>query len=321
MNRRWTLVLAFCLLDMSMLARAQPAEHLRRIGWLSPIGGPRLAFVEALRQQGWVDGKNIAFEIRDVRGQREKLTAMAADLVAARVDVIVAVAPAAIQAARRSTSTIPIVMAFWGGPDLVESGVVSNYARPGGNVTGVDMRLSLLDAKRLDMLRQALPNAKRIAVLVHDEMAFEAQLPPVRDTARAAGLDLLIVNTRQFDGGYERAFEAISRSEASALLVMSSPDFSRDRKLLIDEAARWRVPAMFGDGTGEGALMTYAAPVEGLDRLAASYVDRIFRGAKAGDLPIEQPTKYQFTVNLRTAKALGITIPQSTLLRADLVID
>lgn len=212
-------------------------------------------------------------------------------------------------------------MAWWGGPDLVESGIVASYARPGGNVTGVDMRLSALDAKRLDMLYQSIPKARKIAVLIHDEKLFEPQLPPVRDAARAAGLELLVVNTRDSDRGYEGAFEAVARSGAAALLVMSSPEFGRDRKSIIEQAARWRVPTMYGEGAREGALMTYAAPNEALDRQAATYVDRILRGAKAGELPVEQPTKYQFVINLKTATALGITIPQSMLLRADEVIE
>jgi putative ABC transport system substrate-binding protein len=178
-----------------------------------------------------------------------------------------------------------------------------------------------MDAKRLDLLRQALPHARQIAVLIHDDKAFEPQLPPVREAARSARLELVVFHTRNYERGYGEAFAAIARSGAAAMLVMSSPDFARDRKLLIEEAARWRIPAIFPEGSGEGALMSYTASNEVLDRLVATYVDRILKGAKAGDLPIEQPTQFQYTINLKTAKTLGIAIPQATLMRADVIVE
>ena len=149
-------------------ARAQPAERARRIGWLSGTTGVRSTLNEGLRELGWIEGRDIAFEVRNAEGQRERSLPLAKELVAAQVEIIVAVAPLAIRAARQATNEIPIVMAWWGGPDLVEAGLIASYARPGGNVTGVDMLLSALDAKRLDILRQAVPKATKVAVLIHN---------------------------------------------------------------------------------------------------------------------------------------------------------
>ena len=183
------------------------------------------------------------------------------------------------------------------------------------------MMLQALDAKRLDLLHQAVPKVKKVAVLIHDRQLFEPQLPPVREAARQLGLELHIVNTRDTDRGYEGAFEAIARAGAGALLVMASPDFGRDRKLIMEQAARWRVPAIHAAGAREGGLMSYGTNNEELDRQAARFVDRILRGAKPGDLPVEQPTRFELAINLETAKALGLTFPQSIRLRADQVIE
>ena len=170
---------------------------------------------------------------------------MAKDLVAAKVELIVAMGPGAIRAAMQATSEMPIVMAWWGGPDLVEAGVIASYARPGGNVTGVDMLLSALDAKRLDVLHQAVPKATKIAVLIHGRQVFEPQMPAVREVARKAGLTLEMADTGDSASAYDGAFETIVRTQCQALLVMASPDFGRDRKLIIERAARARVPAIY----------------------------------------------------------------------------
>ncbi len=306
------------------LGWTQQAGKTYRIGWLGTAAlGPRPTFRAALREMGWIEGKDFVFEVRIAAdGQSEQLPVLAADLMRANVDVVVAVAPSAIRAAKLATTKTPIVMAFWGGSDLVESGIVASLARPGGNITGVHMLLQTLDAKRLELLHHAVPNAKRIAVLIHDRQAFEPQLPPVREVARQAGLELVIVNTRDGDRGYDGAFEAINRAGAQALLVMGSPVFQRDRKLISDLAARWRMPAIVGSRSSaqDGLLMAYGTIEEELDRQAARFVDRILRGANPGDLPIEQPTKFELVINLKAAKTLGLTIPQSLLLRADEVI-
>ena len=276
-----------------------------------------------MRELDWVEGRNISFETRNTQGQRERSPELAKELVAAKVNVIVAVAPIAIRAAAQATREIPIVMAGWGGPDLVESGVIASYARPGGNVTGVDMLLSALDAKRLDVLRQAVPKATKIAVLVHNPQIFEQDRPAVREVARKSGLTLEIVGTTPSSPDYDEAFAAMVRVQCQALLVMASPIFERDRKQIIERAARARVPAIYALAANaqEGGLIAYATTAVELDRQVARQLDRILRGAKPGDLPVEQPSRYQLVINLSTARALGLAIPHALLLQADQVIE
>ena len=298
---------------------------MRRLGWLSGTADLQLraTLTEALRELGWVDGRNIDFERRNHDGQRDRAVSVARELVAAKVELIVAVAPVAIRAAMQATSDVPIVMAWWGGPDLVEAGVIASYARPGGNVTGVDMLLSVLDAKRLDVLRQAVPKTTKIAVLIHNRQTFEPQMPAVREVARKAGLTLEIVDTRDSSTSYGDAFEAIARSRCQALLVMASPLFARDRKQIIEHAARSRVPTIHGSSLNvrEGGLISYGTIALELDRQVARQIDRILRGAKPGDLPVEQPSRYEMAINLSTARALGLVMPQALLLQADQVIE
>ena len=331
LNRRSILAGALALASGSLVtlesARAQASGRLHRIGYLSGTDTRmRPTLSEALRERGWIEGRNIAVETvagRDFDAQRERAAPLARELVAARVDLIIAVAPAAIRAAIQATRDIPIVMAWWGGPDLVESGLVSSYARPGGNVTGVDMLLSLLDAKRLNVLHQAVPHATRIAVLVHNRQIFEKERPAVREVARKSGLTLEIVETGDSSRGYDGAFEAIARSQCQALLVLASPIFERDRKLIIEHARRDRVPTIYtlAANAQEGGLIAYGTSALELDRQVARQVDRILRGAKPGDLPIEQPSRYQLVINLATARDLGIAIPQPLLLQADQIIE
>jgi len=300
-------------------APAQQAGTLRRVGWLSPTTGLRPAFLDAMRGFGWSEGKNIAYEVRAVDGRRERLAGAAAELAAAKVDLIVAVAPSAIGAARQATRDIPIVMAWWGGPDLVEAGIVASYARPGGNVTGVDMLLRLLDAKRLDILHEAVPRARKIAVLVYDMKRYEPQLPPVRKVAATRALELEVQDAMQASRDYDGAFEAFAAAKAQALLVMWGPDVGRDWKTIVELANRWRLPAIYdkAEHAREGGLLSYGTHFSEMDRQAASYVDKILRGAEPGMLPVEQPTRYELVVNQTTARALGITVPRTLLLRAD----
>ena len=331
LNRRSILAGALSLASASLVtlegARAQASGRLHRIGYLSGTDTRmRPTLSEALRERGWIEGRNFAVETvagRDFDAQRERAAPLARELVAARVDLIIAVAPAAIRAAIQATRDIPIVMAWWGGPDLVESGLVSSYARPGGNVTGVDMLLSLLDAKRLNVLHQAVPQATRIAVLVHNRQIFEKERPAVREVARKSGLTLEIVETGDSSRGYDGAFDAIARSRCQALLVLASPIFERDRKLIIEHARRDRVPTIYtlAANAQEGGLIAYGTTALELDRQVARQVDRILRGAKPGDLPIEQPSRYQLVINLATARDLGIAIPQPLLLQADQIIE
>jgi len=321
--RRRKLIALGAAVVWPLAALAREPGKIYRIGFLLPSTGLREEFRDALRELGWIEGKTVAFEVRQAEGRRERLPDLAADLVRSNVDIIVAQAPAAIRAAKQATTTIPIVMAFWGGPDLVQSGVVASFARPGGNVTGVQMMLYALDGKRLDLLHQAVPSARKIAVLMHDRTpGNEVQLPPVRHVARERGLELQIVDVGEH-GGYEGAFDAIVKIGPDALLVMDSPDFSRDRKLIIELAARKRVPAMLftDDSAREGALIAYFVSRADLYRMAAHFVDRILKGAKPADLPVEQPSKFELRINLKAAKELGLTIPTTLLAYADEVIE
>ena len=294
-----------------------------KIGWLTPATGLPAEFRDALREFGWIEGTTIVFEVRQAEDRRERLPDLATDLVRSNVDIIAAVAPSAIRAAKQATTTIPIVMSFWGGPDLIQSGIIASHARPAGNITGVEMMLYALNAKRLDLLHQAVPTARKIAVLVPDRAPpNEVQLPPVRHVARERRLELQIVDISQH-GGYEGAFDAIVRIGADALLVMDSPVFGRDRKLIIELAARKRVPVMLNstDSARDGALIGYGVNRAELYRMAARFVDRILKGAKPADLPVEQPTKFELGINLKTAKELGLTIPPTLLAGADEVIE
>ena len=325
LGRRRSLALVVAALTAPNIAAVQSPDRVRRIGWLRVSGSPgvRLTLVEALRELGWVEGRNIIIEPRHAEGRREQALALAKELVVANVELIVAEAPTAIRAAMQATADVPIVMAWWGGPDLVASGVIGSYSRPGGNVTGVDMLLSALDAKRLDVLRQAVPNATKIAVLIHDRQTFEPQMPAVREVARKSGLSLEVFDTRNNSVSYNETLEAIARAQCQAVLVMSSPLFARDNELIIDAAARARVPAIAAPtlNAAEGALITYGTTPRELDRQVARQVDRILRGARPGDLPVEQPSRFELVINQSAARALGLVIPPSLLLQADKVIE
>ncbi len=212
------------------LAMAQPGTRVRRLGWLSPLVSPRPTFRDAMRELGHVEGKTFVFETRIAEDKYERLPALAAELVSAKVDLIVAVGPAAVRAAKGATKSIPIVIAWWGGPDLVESGVVASFARPGGNITGVHMLSMILDEKRLELLLQAVPAAKRVGVLTHEGIQFEPMLAPIRKAATALAVQLHTVDVGEA-GGYERAFDVMVQKGVQALLVVASPKFDPERKL------------------------------------------------------------------------------------------
>ena len=292
---------------------------IARIGFLTPAsGGPPKALVGALRTLGYVEGQTIIFEVRAAENDLDRLPALAAELVRSKVDIIVAVSRPAILAAKQATSTIPIVMRFWGAEGLIESGVVASFARPGGNITGVYMLAAELDAKRFELLLEALPNARKVAVLNRgNSMPFTQ----VRQVARAAGIQLLVTDPPGPEG-YDRVFDAMAKAHVDAVLVLSFPRFYYERQQIIETAAKHRVPVMYdwGEIARDGGLMAYGTVIAELDGRVAIHLDRILKGAKPGDLPVEQPTKFEFVVNLRTAKALGLTFPQSILVRADELI-
>ena len=299
---------------------AQQTGPLVRIGWLNPATiPPRESFREALRELGYIEGKNVTFETRLAEGNLDQLPELAVQLIRLKVDIIVAVGPNAIKAAHQATHTIPIIMAFWGTEGLIESRIVGSFAKPGGNVTGVYMLASELDAKRLELLLQAVPKAKTIAVL---DPGPGFTLTQVQQVARAARVQLRIVEVPG-DKGYEGAFEAMIKARIDALLVPSVPRFSQDRQRIVALTAKYRMPAMYEWGAiaEEGGLMAYGPIQAELDRLAAGYVDKVLRGTRPAELAVAQPTKFELVINMKTAKALGLTIPQAVLLRAERVIE
>jgi putative tryptophan/tyrosine transport system substrate-binding protein len=305
---------------------AREAGKVPRVGSLGPRtradGAPFLdAFVRGLRDLGWVEGKNIAIEYRWAEGRSDRLAELAADLVRLKVDVILAANTQAAVAARNATRTIPIVMGTAGDP--VAIGLVASLAQPGGNVTGLSFSVGLeMFTKELEMLKETVPSVHRVAVLsnptnpAHTQWTKDAPL-----AARSLGVQFQILQTRG-PGELDNAFAAMTRERAGALLVLADSLFALHRARVQGLAAKNRLPAMYGsrEYAEAGGLMSYGVDVRANFRRAAAYVDKILRGVKPADLPVEQPTKFELVINQRTAKALGLTIPQSMLLRADEVI-
>jgi ABC-type uncharacterized transport system substrate-binding protein len=310
-----------------LAAEAQQAAKNARIGYLAnhPAGdlGPHLraAFLQGLRDLGYVEGGNLVIEYRFAEGQLERFPALAAELVALKVDVIVTAGstPSAL-AAKQATRTVPIVFIAAGDP--VTSWLVSSLARPGGNVTGLSSLVLELVGKCLELLKQAVPEVSRVAVLWRPgalgERTEREILKRAEVAARALGVRLQFVEARG-PADFDRAFSEMTRARASALTVLPTGEFSRERRRLVDLAAKNRLPTVFPwrEGVDAGGLMAYGPDHADIFRRAATYVDRVLKGAKPADLPAEQPTKFEFVINLKTAKALGLTIPQSVLVRAD----
>ena len=301
---------------------AQPPRQVVHVGILNS-GAAKDArvdeFRDGLRELGYVEGQNLAIVYRWADGRQERLPELAAELVASHVDVIVAVG-AAVWAAKQQTSTVPIVIAFSGDP--VATGMVSNLARPGANLTGVSLMSSDLAAKRLELLKQTSPRIARLAVLYNPaERASAPELQETEAAARTLGVTLQPLEDRRPDD-LKQLFAAAARGRSDALIVLAHAFAFQNRGRIIELAARQRLPTMYGwrEFVDAGGLMSYGPNVHAMVRRAASYVDRILKGAKPGDLPIEQPTKFELVINLKSAKALGLTIPQSVLIRADEVI-
>jgi len=334
MDRRAFLAGTATLLAAPLAAEAQPGK-MYRIGFLSPSSpsdperlaspfgeGGLAAFRQGLRDLGYAEGQNISIEPRWAEGRFERLPDLAAELVRLKVDVIVSVVTQATVAAKNATRTIPIVLVAAGDP--VGSGLVPNLARPGGNVTGPSSMYADLAGKQLELLMKTAPKVSRVAVLWNPANAvWQAQmLRQTENAARALGLQRQLLEVRGPDE-LEGAFAAMTRERANALLVQVDVIFALHAQRIADLAAKHRMPAMYGarEHVGAGGLMSYAPNVLDLFRRAATYVDKILKGAKPADLPVEQPSKFEFVINLKTAKALGLKIPQSLLLQADQVIE
>ncbi|HKX04516.1 MAG TPA: ABC transporter substrate-binding protein [Methylomirabilota bacterium] len=324
-RRAFLAMIGGSLLAVPPIAGAQPAAPRWRVGvllvLLSPTGPEAQAFRQGLRNAGYVEGRDVVIEWRSAAGDYTRLPPLATELVGHRVDVIVADTTQATEAARAATSTIPIVMAIVADP--VGSGVVANLSQPGGNITGLSIMLAELSAKRLQLLKDALPRVNRVAALWNPPTGYHARaLESLKAAAPSLPVELTPVSARTAEE-IGPAFEAVSRARAEALYVVDCPPFFTHRASIVKRAMSARLPVISGEKpyTDEGALMSYGPSYEDQLRRTTEYVDKIFKGARPSGLPIEQPKKFDLVINLKTAHALGLTIPPSLLQRADQVIE
>ena len=313
-----TLLLGGAAAAWPLAARAQQQPKLPRVGVLVPANPEPFwsEFRAGLTQHGYIEGQNLAFEFRSADGKPERLRGLADELVRLKVDIIVASLTPAVTAARDATTEIPIIMAWAGDP--IGTGLISSLARPGGNITGLAGPTGL-SGKNLELIRDVLPSTRRVAVLANAADPFtRPYVEQFEDGGRMLGIAIQTIRVRGADE-FDAAFAAMINEQADAAIVQ--PSFPR--KPAIDLALKHRLPLLSGSPLlpREGGLMSYSINQNEMYRRAAFYVDRVLKGAKPADLPVEQPTKFELVVNLRTAKALGLTIPESFLLRADEVID
>jgi putative ABC transport system substrate-binding protein len=321
MDRRTFLAGTGALLAAPLAAEAQPA--VARIGYLSLAPGPSTrseALRQGFRELGYIEGQNLVVEYRWADGHLDRARQAAADLIRLGVDVIVTGGPQATLAAKTTTTTTPIVMAF--DYDPVESGFVASLARPGGNITGLSGINPELSGKRLDLLKQAVPRLTRVAIVWNPAEPNAAFLRETQAAGRGLSMQLQVLEVKAAPD-LETALQAARRWHASGLIVLTDPVTLYHRKQLADLAKKYRLPAIYSERlfVESGGLISYGADDRKMHQRAAVFVDKILKGAKPGDLPIEQPTKYDLIINLKTAKALGLTIPPSLLQRADQVIE
>jgi putative ABC transport system substrate-binding protein len=324
-KRIFGLALGASLFGLSFPAEAQQPTKIPRIGFLSAtllsIISPRIeALRQGLHELGYVEGKNIVIEWRSAEGKLDRVPALAAELVRLKVDVIVTGGATDTRAAKEATNTIPIVMAQ--DSDPVGSGFVASLARPGGNITGLSTLAPEVSGKRLELLKEIIPKLSRVAVLGISTRPGNAQsLKEVELAAGALKVKLQFLDVLD-PKDIEAAFRAASKGRAEAVLVLQSPFFNSQRKQLVDLAIKSRLPATYPqtEYTEAGGLMYYGANTPDLFRRAATYVDKILKGTKPADIPVEQPRKFELIVNLKAAKQIGLTIPPNVLVRADRVI-
>jgi putative tryptophan/tyrosine transport system substrate-binding protein len=321
------LSLGALLLALSLPVEAQQQAKVPRIGLLSPFSPSDAAlwheaFRQGLRELGWVEGKSIIIEYRHAEGSNDRLPELAADLIRLKVDVIVTSVGTDTLHAKKATSTIPIVMASAG--DAVASGFVESLARPGGNITGLTQMTPELAAKRLELLKDIVPKLSRVAVLWNPKNPGststlswkELQLPAQELAIQLQSLEV------SSSSGFAKAFEEATKARAGALAIMPDALFAGNLKLIAELAAKNRLPSTFhlSEFAAAGGLVAYGPDRSDMFRRAAIYVDKILKGAKPADLPVERPTKFELLINLKTAKQIGVTIPQSVLYRADKMI-
>ena len=326
-RRRFMAALAGGFSATPLAAKAQQAGKVYRIGYLSsggssPAASLLTAFRQGLRELGWVEGQNIVIDYRSAEGRFDRLPDLAAELVRLEVDVIAASPAPATRAAKNATTTIPIV--FLGVSDPVGQGLIASLRRPGGNITGVTYGVgSNIFGKDLELLKEVVPKVRQVALLYNPtNPGHQLILDEVKGAARSLGLQLQLLEARG-PGEFDAVFSAIARERAGALFVAQDPAFIPRRARLADLAVKNRLPSIFTqrEDAEAGALMSYGPSLSDLWRRGATYVDKILKGAKPADLPVEQPTKFELVINLKTAKALGLTIPPSLLARADQVIE
>jgi putative ABC transport system substrate-binding protein len=323
--------LALGLLVAPLAAEGQQVGKVPRIGLLvtGSLEAPEArrvldAFRQGIRERGYVEGQNLVIEYRGAEDRSERLPALATELARLKVDVIVTPATPAARAAQQATTTIPIVASVM--QDPVGDGLVASLARPGGNITGLTILGPELVPKRLALLKEVLPKAARVAALwqpgAYGERSARDMLRETEAAARALGVQLRLSGVKAPDE-FDRAFSAIAAEQADALLVLPGPLLFSQRRRIVDFATQHRLPLMYGarEIVEAGGLISYGPSIDDLVRRSATYVDKILKGAKPADLPVEQPTKFELVINLKTAKALGLTIPPSVLARADELIE
>jgi putative ABC transport system substrate-binding protein len=327
-RRRFLLTSLASALATPLAAGAQQAGQVPRVGYISPGSSADSfrqrrfeAFRDGLRELGYIDGRNIVLEPRWAEGQYARYPILAADLVRLKAAAIVTVGGAATKAAKQVTGTIPIVMSVV--IDPIGSGLVTSLARPGNNLTGTSVMANDLVAKQLELLKEVAPNASRMAVLWNpDNPSGAAAMGHVNAAARSLGVLLQLVEARN-PQEIDRGFAAMTREHAGAVMVLPDAIYGNQIRQIVGLAAQRRLPAIYTlrENAEAGGLMVYGPNLSDLERRAATFVDKILKGAKPGDLPVEQPTKFELVFNLKTAKALGLTIPPSLLARADQIIE
>jgi ABC-type uncharacterized transport system substrate-binding protein len=325
MNRRAFVTGLGAVLAAPLAAEAQQPEKMRRIGFLGnanpTMSAPLMdGFRQGLRERGWIEGQNVSIDYRWADGDLERLPALAFDLVRAPLDVIHVAGAPAVRAALKATRTVPIVSAITGDP--VANGFAVSLGRPGGTVTGFAVEFESLASKQLQLLKDTIPKITVVAFLHATTSPTPNTIKAAETAARALGLKSRVFDVHDM-ADVESAFRTASAGHTGALYVMPSPLFGRYRERLAELALEHRMPAIYEspEYVKNGGLMSYGPDFIDLFRRSASYVDRILKGAKPADLPIEQPTKFELVINMKTAKALGLTIPPSLLLRADQVIE
>ena len=320
-SRRRLLSLALALCPVSLGAQAQPARKIYRIGWLATSHVEVLwqAFVDGMRERGWIEGKNVTFERLYSEGRNDRLPALAAQLVQSNVDLIVTVGTPPSLAAKDATKTIPIV--FFAVGDPVGSGLVSSLARPGGNLTGASRIGPETAVKQLELLKEMVPKASRIAMFVNDRFPLHTVLSAkVEPAARSLGVTLIPIQVRAPED-FDAAFATLAREKIDALFILGEPMIGAQRERIAQLAFDHRMPAIspFDLATEAGLLLSYSSSLVDEARSVAPYVDRILKGAKPADLPVERTTRFYLLINMRTATKIGLTVPPSLLSRADRV--